>query len=139
MYRYVMVLRTATEVGDALEEHAWGVEGWNRDYAFFGDPDDRKAVTALVPREVVLRLYRDTGARPPLQSPDQGVPHPLAADEERAYAWFNALSPAARFALLPAGPGTADPQKWWDSLHAEQRIAVWKHTGGETPAYLLKL
>jgi hypothetical protein len=38
---------------DATTVWAHRIEGWSRDYAFFGDASDLSKVTCLIPRDVV--------------------------------------------------------------------------------------
>ena len=128
MHTYYLILRPGVvpdaeslpiggDAGAVLDVTARRVEGWAKDYAFFGDLNDPRAVTSLIPRDVVLRLWRCTT---PIES--EGERHPLADAEEQAYEWFNGLSGEKRFSLLPPGPGTADPQKWWEGMSAGERI-----------------
>lgn len=59
MHEYIVEYRPeATELSRS-SVRAHRVEGWNKDYAFFGDEKNLNNPTELVPREVVLRVSRN--------------------------------------------------------------------------------
>lgn len=65
MDRWLITYRRGAVQLDKAEVLAHRVEGWTGDYAFFGHVTDTKVVTHLIPREIVLCVYREDRGRAP--------------------------------------------------------------------------
>jgi hypothetical protein len=64
------------DAGKYATIRAYRVEGWREDYAFFGDGAELRSPTDLVPRETVLRVWRNIPPieedHPPEESDESG-------------------------------------------------------------------
>lgn len=69
LQQYFVVFRASAALDiqdvDGRVISAFRVEGWTKDYAFFGNPEDMSSPTVLIPREIVaevrLDFYQGTG------------------------------------------------------------------------------